>query len=66
MSEISVPTISMRLSDFILMEGIAKTGNNAGQPFSFAKLDAKEANDPIFIKTLKDAGVRIIACNQAQ
>ena len=52
--------IKLPASEFVVFEGIAKTGEKAGQAYSFIKLDQKISNNAALVTAAKEAGCRVI------
>ena len=54
-------SITLPVGEFVVFKGIYKTGEKVGQPYAFAKLDAREANNPAFVEALEVAGAKVIS-----
>jgi hypothetical protein len=56
--------IKLPVSEFVVFEGTAKTGEKAGQPYCFARIDQRIANNASFVGALKEAGAKIVTEGQ--
>ncbi|MCK9369561.1 hypothetical protein M0R04_06610 [Candidatus Dojkabacteria bacterium] len=54
-------TVTIPMSDLVIVNGVAKTGQNAGKPYSFVKIDSRRSfafgRDPIALQKLTEHGV---------
>lgn len=56
--------IKLPASEFVIFEGIAKTGEKTGQPYAFVRLDQRISNNAAFVKACKEAEVKTIKDGQ--
>lgn len=56
--------IKLPVSEFVVFEGIAKTGEKAGQPYAFIRLDQRISNNAALVAAAKEAGCKVISEGQ--
>lgn len=57
-------TVTLPITDLVVLSGIAKQGQNAGKPYLTVKIDGRRGFDymrnPVSVERLKAFGVRLI------